>query len=108
MADRVSIPRLRRVRFKDGGADLTVMRRPDADRRRAVRSKIEEVLSTHGPDVAGCALVVWGMDFSSTAGMRVTDGPLSQASVPDFVRTRLIADIAERWTIGALRDNGDI
>lgn len=108
MPDRVSIPRLHRVRFKNGGADLTIMRRLDVDRRRAVRDTIESVMRAQGDDVMGCAIVVWGFDMASTAAIRVNDGKLSQASVPDFVRTRLLAEISERWTIGSLRDNGDI
>ena len=106
--ERVSYPRLRSVRFKDGGADLRVMRSRGEDSRRAVRQMVEQVMAAQRDDTVGVAIVVWGRDMGSTVGIRTCDGPISQASVPDFVRTRLIGELVERWTREGLRDDGVI
>ncbi len=98
---RTSVPRLRSVRFKDGRAPLRVLRGDDY----AViaRRRVDRVMAALDGRVAGMAIVVWGPDGASVAGMTVT--PISKIPsilVPDFVRNRLLAECIESWTLDSI------
>lgn len=102
MTERNSIPRLRSVRLKDGGAEVHVMRGGDP-RAGFALERCRAVVSQHlrdGAEIAGFAVVVWGTFGESTCCMHCEDGrPFPSILAPDFVRNRLLADRIERWTL---------
>lgn len=95
--------RVRSVRFKDGGASLTVLRTKLPDMRALLRTTCGEVLEGQS-NVVGFTIVAWGADGGSTAATRVSDGSsIPSILVPDFVRNRLLAERIEMWTIDGLK-----
>lgn len=93
--------RIRSVRFKNGGAEIRILRRPEV-RALAKKSALSCIDALNG-DVAGMAIVVWSADGGSTATMRVgTASPIPSILVSDFVRNRLLAEVVTDWTLDSM------
>ena len=88
---RQSIPRLRRVRFKDG-ATLEILR-TEADKGEDwARRLIDRVLRAHLEEhsIAGMVLVVWSPGLDVTVEMMATPAsPVSHLLIPEMVRAHL-------------------
>lgn len=96
---KTSIPRLRRIRFKDGRT-IEMLRLPENPGSDGMWADIRAKMESHGSEVEGYAFVVWGGDYSTVA---LATGPsLPLAYLPDYVRNRLLLQIFERWTIDTL------
>lgn len=99
---KTSVPRLRRIRFKDGRT-IEMLRFPENATIEGMWADIRAKMEDHGPAVEGYAFVVWGGDYSTVA---MATGPnLPLAYLPDYVRNRLLLQISERWTLATL--NGE-
>lgn len=90
--------RLGKVRPKPG-----TMKVVSLDQRRAlehqitVNRRIQAILQGY-PTIAGYAFVIWAPDNSSS-GEYFNFGPggISKASIPDFVRNRLLLEVGLEW-----------
>ena len=98
---KVSIPRLRRVRFKDGRT-LEVFRKPippqeiQANLRMTVNRCLE---SEVGDGMAGFAFVAWAKTGEVFVNYENGDGSLvSGGAVPQYVKDILLAELAARWS----------
>lgn len=97
----VSIPRLRRVRFKDGRT-VTVIRRPppdtslvDAFRISAARA----VDQTDGTGIQAFAILLWDGRGYCYVDYRVADrSPLVAAQLPQLEKDVLLAETGARWS----------
>lgn len=102
---KTSVPRLRRIRFKDGRT-LEVLRPRTEDPAAAVlMAKL--VIETHfkgGPGPHGCAVVLWSSDGATSARV-VNDTVIPGILLPDLVRNVLLGHKIESWTISTL--NGE-
>lgn len=86
----------------------------DAIRQRRQRKNIETSIAkvldgqeTCPGGLAGFAIVVWGLDGSSTAALATDGGVTPTILIPDFVRNRLLGEKIEAWTIESInRSNG--
>jgi hypothetical protein len=95
--------KLRSVRFKGGGEIRNLKLRGPEDARRMIEREMADVMRIQGKDIAGMAMVVWGVDGGSTVGLAVTPrSKMPSDSVPDFIRTRISSEITERWTTRAV------
>lgn len=102
---KVSIPRLRRIRYKDGRV-LEVFR-PAASDPAYLSQKISETVAMHlatatGP--SGVAVVLW--DSAGYTSGRVLNGTsLPGILIPDLVRNTLLGHKIEDWTIDTINGN---
>lgn len=97
---KTSIPRLRRIRFKDGRT-IEVLRRPeDSDVASRLRGSMIKSVD-YGSEVVGFALIVWyanGEVFPATHnGVK---SPLLAGQVAQYVKDVILADTAARWVEG--------
>lgn len=101
--DKTSIPRLRRIRFKDGRTIDVLRTKPKDDiiLRGNLRRFVDYALRKGGEDVSGYAIVVWDKTNSSICEYGTTGG-IPGPSIPDYVRTRLLGHMIEKWTIDTL------
>lgn len=108
MTVRQSIPRVRRVRMKEGGAELQVLRSKRAERCALMEREFRGMLDAieedekNGPgyELAGFAIVAWNAKGESWARVDAYDGSRIPCSLlPDFVRNRLLSELIERWTL---------
>jgi hypothetical protein len=96
---KTSIPRLRRIRFKDGRT-IEVFRR----RTRTVQLALQEctkkfIDADHDNLICGFALVAWDTNGEVLVHYENQDGSLVQSGqVPQFVKDCLLAEVAVRWT----------
>lgn len=97
---KTSIPRLRRVRFKDGRT-IEVLRQPPKSR--AVQKGLEQSVSRAlescvGDNMVGFALVCWAETGEVYVNYSNGDKSLvSGGMVPQYVKDILIAEQAARW-----------
>lgn len=93
--------RLRRVRLKRNGATIELLRLRRAKEDEAeVRNRVEVLLqsmSGDGVPIAGFAFVVWDGQGASAATMLSRRGTLPESLIPDFVRSRLLAEKVLVW-----------
>lgn len=97
---RVSIPRVRSVRLKAGGAELRVIRPADqhgcGEPMLRMAHKIRDGAKRDGKVLAGYAIVAWQADGRTWSAFRNGRlSPLGESMVPDFVRTTLVNSIAQ-------------
>jgi len=85
--NRISIPRLHSVRFKDGRASLRVLRRSERseipDR---FAEKVKEI-AEYRPDMAGYVIVAWSRDGGTSVCCRTSGDPYPLMVMPEFVKT---------------------
>lgn len=102
---KVSIPRLRRVRFKDGRC-LEVLRPGASDpaylTRKLAAAVAVHTARAHGP--SGAAIVLWD-SAGYTTGVVVNGTPLPGILIPDLVRNVLLGHKIEDWTIDTINGN---
>lgn len=89
-----SIPRVRRVRLKAGGAQLHVFESARAQRHKQTSLSLRERATDRPPafegDLAGYALVCWGSDGSWSADWCIQkDSPVPRSVMPQFVMEKL-------------------
>lgn len=102
---KTSVPRLRRVRFKDGRTIEVLRTKPTDDQNlRASIRNVMKVGAGFDKTLAGYAFVAWGTDGMSIAHLQ-SNGQIPSILVPDFVRNRLLAEKIEDWTIDTLNGN---
>lgn len=97
-----SIPRLRRVRFKDGRTIEVLRPKPSDDQH--IRAQLKKVVAwamEMDRPLGGAAIAVWDIDGSSICDLQ-SNGTIPAILVPDFVRNRLLAAKIEDWTIDTL------
>ena len=103
MADRVSIPVIRRVRMKHGATVEVLRHRLNRDRKDVDR-EIRRVLdcqfkpSGYGLGLGGFAFVVWDTDGNTTVALQNRCGPVTRVLIPDFVREQLAHEITLQWS----------
>ena len=98
---KTSIPRLHSVSFKNGRGSIRVFRGDDCAI--IARRRMNRVMDALDGPVAGMAVVVWGPDGASTAGMTIGRASrIPQILAPDFVRNRLLAERIESWTLDSV------
>lgn len=92
---RVSIPRLRSVKFKNG-ATLHVIRNHRVEQiRQSYVQDVALVGQRRADDIGGYAVVVWAIDGGCSVSAHSGDGrPVGKMMVPEFVRNALIDYIA--------------
>lgn len=97
----VSIPRLRRIRFKDGRT-VTVMRRPPPDTSIVDEFKISAARGADQTDGAGIqafAILLWDGRGYCYVDYRVADNsPLVAAQLPQLAKDALLAETGVRWS----------
>lgn len=94
---KTSIPRLRRVRFKDGRTIEVLRRQEDGDVASRLRGSAAKSID-YGSEVVGYALVVWyanGEVF--LAAHNGPKSPLLAGQVAQYCKDVLLADNAARW-----------
>lgn len=94
---KVSIPRLRRVRFKDGRTIEVMRQRYDSGHTQAF---VRETVAEHfekATFLSGCALVLWSPGNHTTVQV-LNNGAVPGELLPDFVRTALLCDETTRWS----------
>lgn len=94
-----SIPRLRRVRFKDGRT-IEVLRQPPKSRiaQDALAQSTKNCLSSKiGDDMVGFALVAWTDSGEIYVNFHNGGAALIAGQVPQFVKDILLAEQAVRW-----------
>ena len=95
--------RIRSVTFKNGGATIRLLHRPDF--RQEARDLCNQVFSGHAEvAVAGMAMVLWAADGQATAIMASGPGCIPGMLIPDFVRNRLMAERIIQWAVEAVHD----
>ena len=94
--------RIGKITLKAGGS-LALLRQPRDLDREVIERKVREVLDAHHNDFDGFAFVVWGRDNQSTC-FSVGSTKIPSIMVPDFVRTRLLADRIENWAVDTTLD----
>lgn len=96
----VSIPRLRRVRFKDGRTITVIHPRRDpslTDCFKQVLSKAMDQTSPFG--IQAFAILAWDGRGYCFVDYRVADGSaLVAAQIPQLAKDALLAELAVRWT----------
>lgn len=105
MSNPTSIPRLHSVKFKNGG-EVRVIRHETNEDRKVVEQGLRNVLNNHSEsDIAGFAIIVWGTDGGSTVSLGRNDkSQIPSILIPDFVRSRLLAEKIEQWTIDTVNN----
>lgn len=102
---KTSIPRLRRIRFKDGRT-LDVLRPVTSDASYFQR-KAFETIATHLANArgqSGVAIVMWDSQ-GYTVGRVINGMPIPGILIPDLVRNVLLGHKIEDWTIDTLNGN---
>lgn len=94
---KTSVPRLRSVRFKNGGEVIALNQFPDG-RRAEVERHIREVLDAQEM-IHGFAIVAWDDQGRSTCFSANYESQIPVILIPDFVRSRLLAQRIEHWTL---------
>lgn len=91
--------RLRRVRFKDGRANIEVMtRRSDGEVAGKLRGAAAKAIETGTTEVVGYALVVWYADGLVFPAYHNGDkSPILAGQVPQYAKDVLLAEVATRW-----------
>lgn len=94
---RVSIPRIKSVTLKKGGAKLYVFENPDArETTQALERDIAHILGARKNDMVGYAVLAWSREGSTSASIYVRDGRwVGITEVPDFVKTALQSYLAD-------------
>ena len=99
---KVSIPRLRRIRYKDGRTFEVL--RPKSFDPLEVADKARQIVIDHatfGPGPYSVAIVVWGDDLATT-GRVWNNSSIPGILVPELVRNVLLGLKIESWTIDTL------
>lgn len=101
---KTSIPRLRRIRFKDSRT-LEVLRtaRVEADTFDKAFAIIKDALASE-PGPAGVAIVAWTAE-GWTMGKVVNNTMLPGILLPDLARNVLLGIKIEEWTIDTINGN---
>lgn len=94
---KTSVPRLRRITYKDGRSVTVIRPTKNFPDRIWIESHIRDLLDSHGDDISGFAIVVWDKSGASTARMQSVHPSIPVIYVPDFVRNRLLALKIEEW-----------
>lgn len=91
----VSIPRLRSVQLKSGGAKMLVYRNRSADECLArFRDHCSSIMAARSGDMSGYAIVAWGYSGGVSSAVKASgEGGIGTGMVPDFVRSALIDNI---------------
>lgn len=95
---KVSIPRLRRIRFKDGRT-IEVLRQPEKSRwvQDSLTASCAKASEWGGAGMAGFALVAWSRDGEVYVNFENDGSRLPAGGVPQYVRDVLLAEVASRW-----------
>jgi len=94
---RTSIPRLRRIRFKDGRS-IDILRPKSESVLPEFRAVIDDAIANN-PDMAGFAIVAWRP--SGEVFVTYRNGTRSQiigGGVPQYVHDCFLAEVAVRWS----------
>jgi hypothetical protein len=95
---KTSIPRLRRIRMKSGGAELEVLRQEYLSDKAHIADRTAALIETFFSDeklAAGFALIIWNPDGGHLiAESTFVNSPIPKAVVPDFMRNALLAKFA--------------
>jgi hypothetical protein len=99
VTERVSIPRVRSVRLKSGGATLRLIRPAEehdcAEPMLRLAQKIRAGAKRDGKAIAGYAIVAWQADGRAWSAFRNGRlSPISGPMVPDIVRAVLVNTVA--------------
>lgn len=100
---KTSVPRLRSVRLKNGGALIRVLRPEQSGDRLKVEELVRETLSVASSDIDGFVFMVWDRTGASTCAQR-TKGNIPSIYVPDFVRNRLLGQTITNWALDDFKE----
>lgn len=100
---RVSIPRLRRVRFKDGRASIEIFSPLTEHGENNVRKIIEGVLGAHDEPIAGAAFIVWAPSGRTTSDLCIQESSnIPWVLIPTLVGETVAATLSKRRIMRAL------
>ena len=98
---KTSVPRLRSVRFKDGGAKLTVLNYHWRNDRKSIEKRIGGVMDEFFKDQTGAggyAFVIWDKQAGSMSSVDVFVGStVHKAGVAAFVHDVVLFNIGREW-----------
>lgn len=108
MTVKQSIPRIRSVRFKNGGGYVRVLKsRREAEHKDVLRCLHEAVQwadDHHNNSLVGYALVAWDQDGMTSTDCRIANsGRVSSFHLPQFVAECIRRDLAERDAGGVVK-----
>lgn len=95
--ERVSIPRLRSVKFKSGG-EVRLLNTNIDERRKEIERHCREVIDIQ-EKIEGFAIVAWDKDGKSTCYAANYESPIPHILIPEFVKSRLLAHRIELWVM---------
>ncbi len=94
---RVSIPRLRSVKFKDGRGELRVLRpvaKAESEVYRRMRRDFASMLARIPADkVAGFALVAWTDDGWAWPRLQIDGGPVPRHLAPAYLHDVMLGEV---------------
>lgn len=97
--NKVSIPVVRRVRFKDGRS-LEILRQYTQNDRKHIDARVGPMMDrffADGKGAGGFAFCIWDANGASCSAQSNFIGPVPSAGVPDFVRNLLMLQLAASW-----------
>jgi hypothetical protein len=86
-----------------GGAQLHLLDDKQDAAKRAAFKRIRGQMSVLS-DLAGFVFVAWQKNTESTAAYGLYEPSIPSASLPDFLRNRVLLDIAEDWAVQRFED----
>lgn len=89
-------------RWKPKGSNLWVVciHESDGNSRRAFAlTRVRSVIESAGEDIAGFAVMCWTRDFQSWADAHNLCGPIPVDLIPEYVKSRLLAQGINDWVM---------
>lgn len=103
MTNKTSIPRIRSVKFKNGG-EVRVLKHESSSDRGIIERRVRGVLDAFEEVPVGFAFIVWGEDgISCCAAGRNEKSQIPHILIPDFIRNRILADQIEDWALDEVK-----
>lgn len=95
----VSIPRLRRVRFKGGRTITVIHRKPDTAVSDLFKKSVAHVTESQtGQGMQAFALLVWDSRGYCFVDYQIGEAsPIAAVSIPQLAKDTLLAETAARW-----------
>lgn len=103
MSNPTSIPRIRSVKFKNGG-EIRVLKHEVSADRAIIERRVRECLDNKDGEPVGFAFIVWSEDgISCCASGHTEKSKIPHILIPDFIRNRLLADQIEDWALDEVK-----